>query len=416
LSTVVLAFVYAVGLSVPLVAVAQGSRRIATAFRAHAQTVRIAAGVVMAAVAVVLYTGPVWLTDLQTHVPGYVNALQRLERTKPARKRLARLNGHNGTRAFATAPTGAAGQLRAASAPVKVSLTDYGRAPDFHGVSRWFNTPGLSLDALRGKVVLIDFWTYSCINCLRTLPHLEAWNRRYAAKGLMIVGVHTPEFEFEHDAGNVRQAVRQLGVRYPVAMDNDYATWNAYSNQYWPAEYLIDQSGHVRHIHFGEGEYDQTEKDIRLLLRAGGQSSLPAIGSERDATPTGDLTPESYLGYRRADHYWGSTLHANRDASYRYPPVLGRDQFAYAGRWKVEPDRILSGDGAKLRSRFHARSVHLVLGGHGTVRVSVDGKQQRPVHVAENRLYTLYSTSALREHVLNLSFTRGLAAYAFTFG
>src|SRR5206468_11199190 len=176
---------------------------------------------------------------------------------------------------------------RAASA----GLPDYGAAPDFAGVDRWFNTPGgrpLTIGGLRGKVVLVDFWTYSCINCLRTLPHLEAWDRAYRKAGLVIVGVHTPEFAFEHVVSNVRGAAHRLGVRYPIAIDNRYGTWEAYGNQYWPAEYLIDRSGHVRHAHFGEGEYDRTEQLIRQLL-APRTAELAAATRERDTTPT-DIT------------------------------------------------------------------------------------------------------------------------------
>ena len=164
-------------------------------------------------------------------------------------------------------------------------LADYGVAPEFRGIARWLNTPGgrtLTMRQLHGKVVLIDFWTYSCINCLRTLPHLEAWYSTYHSKGFTIVGVHTPEFSFEHVASNVRRAVEQLGVRYPVPLDNDYGTWDAYHNQYWPAEYLIDRRGHVRHAHFGEGEYDRTERLIRTLL-AESTSKLPV--ASRLSTP-----------------------------------------------------------------------------------------------------------------------------------
>jgi thiol-disulfide isomerase/thioredoxin len=264
--------------------------------------------------------------------------------------------------------------------------------------------------------VLVDFWTYSCINCLRTLPHLEAWDTRYRSKGLVIVGVHTPEFDFEHDLSNVRGAVARLRVRYPVALDNDYRTWNAYSNEYWPAEYLIDQNGHVRHIHFGEGEYAATEHDIRLLLRAGGASRLPKPAHAPDTTPTGDITPETYLGYDRIDRYAGSPLRPDVEASYHAPTRLARDQFAYLGRWTVDGERIVAADGAQIRLHVHARSVHLVLDGHGFVGVSVDGGPRHAVRVDGARLYTLTSSPRLRDGTLELAFTPGLQAYSFTFG
>jgi cytochrome c biogenesis protein CcdA/thiol-disulfide isomerase/thioredoxin len=412
--TVAVAIAYAIGTAVPMLLIAQGSRRAVTALRAHAQRIRVAAGIVMAAAAVVIYNE--WLTDFQAKVPSYANSVENwLLGNKTASKELARFRGEK-THPERTEPRS---RQTLASMPAKVPLEDYGTAPDFHGISHWLNTPGdqaLSLDDLRGKVVLIDFWTYSCINCLRTLPHLKEWDRLYRPKGLVIVGVHTPEFAFEHDLGNVTQATRRLGVRYPVALDNDYATWNAYSNQYWPAEYLLDQTGHVRHVHFGEGEYGKTEHDIRLLLHAGGRAALPVPVREPDLTPTGRITPETYLGYYRIDRYSGSSVSSDVEASYRFPAELAPNHFAYAGRWTVESERIVAGDDARLRLNFQARSVHLVLGGKGLVKVSLDGRAKRTVRVNGDRLYTLVSQRAIRAGTLELAFTPGVEAYAFTFG
>jgi cytochrome c biogenesis protein CcdA/thiol-disulfide isomerase/thioredoxin len=414
--SVLVLIAFAVGTALPMLLVAQGSRRLTTSFRAHAQTVRIAGGILMAAAAVVIYQG--WLQNLQTSVPSWtLSAEHWLLRGDTAKKELSSLQHRKsaGPR-FATAQTARLPALQVASQRVKVPLNDYGAAPDFSGISHWLNTDGLSLDSLRGKVVLIDFWTYSCINCLRTLPHLEDWDKQYGSKGLVIVGVHTPEFAFEHDLGNVRAAVEKLGVRYPVALDNDYKTWNAYSNEFWPAEYLLDQNGRVRHIHFGEGEYEKTEQDIRLLLRAGGSSALPRPVREPDATPTGDITPESYLGYFRIARYSGSQLSADVERDYRFPTSLARDHFAYDGRWTVESERIVAGDGARLRLHFHARQVNLVLGGKGLVAVIVDGHAKGAVRVNGDRLYTLASSRAIRDGTLELAFTPGVQAYAFTFG
>jgi cytochrome c biogenesis protein CcdA/thiol-disulfide isomerase/thioredoxin len=407
---------FAVGTALPMLLVAQGSRRVTTSFRTHAQTVRVAAGILMAAAAVVIYKG--WLEDLQTKVPTWTLTAERwLLHGETAKKELSSLQ-HRKSEAtrFATAQPTRLPALEVASKQVKVALNDYGSAPDFTGVSQWLNTDALSLDALRGKVVLIDFWTYSCINCLRTLPHLEKWDKQYRSKGLVIVGVHTPEFAFEHDVGNVRAAVEKLGVRYPVALDNDYKTWNAYSNEFWPAEYLLDQEGRVRHIHYGEGEYEKTEQDIRLLLRAGGSAPLPTPVREHDATPTGDITPESYLGYFRIERYSGSQLSADVERDYRFPTSLARDHFAYDGNWAVESERIVAGDGARLRLHFHARQVNLVLGGKGLVAVTVDRSAKGAVRVNGDRLYTLVSSRAIRDGVLELAFTPRVQAYAFTFG
>ncbi len=323
---------------------------------------------------------------------------------------------------------------------LKVPLRDYGAAPNFRGISHWLNTKALSISDLRGHVVLVDFWTYSCINCLRTLPHLEQWYRAYHTRGFEIVGVHTPEFAFEHDYGNVRSAVSRLGVRYPVALDNDYSTWNAYQNQYWPAEYLVDQRGEVRHLNFGEGDYGTTEKDIRLLLSAGGSGSLPRskqepnltptailtpesyLGYSRldqqepNLTPTAILTPESYLGYSRLDRYSGSRIAPDTPHMYTFPRSLLDDHLAYAGTWTVHGERIVAGTNARLRLRFHAHDVYIVLGGQGEVKVSLDGRPAAEIHVTGDRLYTVVSSKQLRSALLELAFTPGVNAYSFTFG
>jgi cytochrome c biogenesis protein CcdA/thiol-disulfide isomerase/thioredoxin len=417
-STVLLALLYALGLAVPLLLIAHGSRRIALSFRTHAQTIRVAAGVVIAAVAVVLFNGPAWLTNLQTQVPGYVDSLQgAFEGNHAADRALAHVRGQkSAVPQFGLAAAKRLPSLSLASKRIDVPLNNYGKAPNFSGISHWLNTQPLSIGDLHGKVVLIDFWTYSCINCLRTLPHLEEWDRAYRSKGLVIVGVHTPEFGFEHDLGNVTTATHRLGVRYPVALDNDYKTWNAYSNQYWPAEYLVDENGDVRHIHFGEGDYNGTEHDIRLLLHAGGDSHLPPPKRERDTTPTGDITPESYLGYFRIDRYDGNPLKADVEANYQLPTKLPRDNFAYGGRWTVESEKIVAGPDARLRLHYHARTVNLVLGGRGLVAVVVDGKMRGAIRVRQDRLYTLVSGQHVADGELDLMFTPGVQAYAFTFG
>ncbi|MGZ8691531.1 MAG: cytochrome c biogenesis protein DipZ [Gaiellaceae bacterium] len=405
---VAIAIAYATGAAVPLLAIARGSRGLAARFRQHAQAVRVAGGVLMAAAAVVIYQG--WAENLQTMVPGYAHWVQdAIEGSSAAQHRLDRLGGKTG------AVFDPRGQQLAAQLG-KVPLKDYGAAPDVHDVSAWINSRPLTLPGLRGKVVLVDFWTYSCINCLRTLPYLKAWDARYRSKGLVILGVHTPEFAFERDLGNVRAAVKRLGVGYPVALDNKYGTWKAYSNNYWPADYLVDQAGRVRDVHFGEGDYAKTERNIRLLLEAGNAGQLPQTGRDADRTPRELRTPESYLGYLRIGNYMGSPLRTDRPAAYRFPPSLTQDSFAYAGMWKVEGERIVAGDKARLRLHFEARTVHLVLTGRGFIAVKLNGKPQPMVRVDGDRLYTLVAQSRASDGLLELSFTRGLSAYAFTFG
>jgi thiol-disulfide isomerase/thioredoxin len=379
---------YAIGAALPLLAIAAGSRRVATNFRQHAQAVRIAGGVLMAAAAVVIYNG--WAESLQTKVPSYAQWLQnRIEGSGQAKDQLAHLNGVH-----------------------QQSAQKYPEAPDIQGITAWINSAPLTTQRLRGKVVLVDFWTYSCINCLRTLPYLKAWDARYRKDGLVILGVHSPEFSFEHSLGNVRAAVKRLGIHYPVALDNDFATWTAYQNQYWPADYLIDRTGRIRDVHFGEGQYAQTEAKIRQLLA----TKLPPALDQPDMTPTELRTPESYLGYERIGNYDGSPLRPNRPAQYRFRPALAKDSFAYAGTWTVDKERILAGPGARLRLNFLARSVHLVMTGRGDIHVKLNGRPLRTVHVTADKLYTLATQKGAREGLLERAFTPGLSAYAFTFG
>jgi cytochrome c biogenesis protein CcdA len=398
--TIAVAVAYTLGVSAVLLAIALGGRRASNALRVGVQRFRVAFGAILAAAAVALVFN--LDTRAQSALPNWTQFLQdRTEASASGRKALERTKNVT-ERAPAVAVSGSEG------------LPDYGPAPNFSGIDGWVNSKPLTMQELRGKVVLIDFWTYSCINCLRTLPHLEAWDRLYRKRGLVIVGVHTPEFAFEHVPSNVRSAVKRLGVRYPVAIDNEYGTWNDYGNQYWPAEYLIDRNGHLRRAHFGEGDYEGSEKAIRTLL--GEKPASPASDRLRDLTPTGLLTPETYLGYGRIDRFTGSKLYPNKKATYTLAPALGRDDFAYGGRWTVRAQRIVAGKDARLQLRYYARKVYLVLGGHGTVQVLVDGRPHGVVTVTADRLYTLVDRDSIEEATLELRFSPGVSAYAFTFG
>jgi cytochrome c biogenesis protein CcdA/thiol-disulfide isomerase/thioredoxin len=391
-----LTFAYAVGAAIPMLLIALGGQSIGARLRAHGRELRIASGAVIALVALAIALNAD--ARFQTALPGYTTALQdRIEGTHRAESELAKLRG--------------GGRARAAAHPSVAGLTDYGNAPELHPTGRWFNSKPLTIASLRGRVVLVDFWTYSCVNCLRTLPHVKAWDAAYRARGLTIIGVHTPEFAFEHVASNVGAAIKRLGIRYPVVQDNAFRTWNAYANQYWPAKYLIDRDGHVRYVHFGEGSYDETEAAIRKLLgvQGGHATEMP------DTTPVDLVTPESYLGYERLDRYAGSPLVHDRQAAYRFPATLPQNDLAYAGRWRVEGERIVAGRDARLRLHFHARDVYLVLGGRGHVDVLVGGRRTRSVPVDAYRLYTLRS-GLPDDAVMELRFTPGVAAYAFTFG
>jgi cytochrome c biogenesis protein CcdA/thiol-disulfide isomerase/thioredoxin len=383
---------YALGAAVPMLAIAYGGRSAASGlrfFRAHAQPVRVGLGVLIAASAVLI----VFHVDrtLQTKIGDYTSSLQHAEKSCYAREQL----GYRCVRESS-------------------QLADFGTAPDFRGISDWFNSEPLSLRGLRGKVVLVDFWTYSCINCLRTLPHLKSWWKDYRDKGLVIVGVHTPEFAFEAVPANVRAATKQLGVGWPVALDPQYETWNAYKNQYWPAEYLIDRQGHIRNQHFGEGEYDRTERLIRELLGRPGAAQAELA----DMTPRELVTPETYLGYgHRLERYLGSQPVPDAFVSYSSPSSLNQNGWAFSGRWRLGPEHSTAGTRAKLDLHFHAKDVFIVMGGSGRVGVSVDGRRLGTIRVRGiSRLYPVIRTPHLLDAQLRLSFTPGISVYSFTFG
>jgi cytochrome c biogenesis protein CcdA/thiol-disulfide isomerase/thioredoxin len=395
--TLALTLAYALGAALPMLAIAFLGQRAARSFRTRAENIRRISGVLVGVAALAIALG--LDTKLQTRIPGYVQTVQnRIERSSAAQRELRELTGSKPPKATQSNSEG--------------TLTDYGAAPEFRGVGAWINSKPLTLSRLRGRVVLIDFWTYSCINCLRTLPYIREWDDRYRAAGLTIVGVHTPEFAFERVESNVRQNVKKLKLGYPVAMDNDFGTWGAWHNQYWPAKYLIDRKGHVRFYHFGEGEYSKTEDAIRTLLGA----DAPAASGLAETSPEGQVTPESYLGYKRLDRNGGDQAVQDESHGYTFPRGLLANELAFGGVWTVEGERAIAGLSAGLRLQYRARDVYLVLTGKGSVQVLVDGKPERTVPVSGDRLYTLVERKESGDHLLELRFSPGVAAYAFTFG
>ena len=317
-----------------------------------------------------------------------------------------------------------------------------GRMPPLDGAVQWLNSEPLTAAGLKGKVVLVDFWTYSCINCLRAIPYIRAWAGKYGDEGLVVIGVHAPEFAFEKDVGNVRKAVADLDIRYPVAIDNDYAIWQAFHNQYWPAHYFIDAEGRIRHHHFGEGDYAESEKVIQELLAeagnaapAGGLVSVDAQGVEAAADMTAVGSPETYIGYDRAENFI-SPGGAVADMAHDYTvsgPAL--NEWGLSGLWTVEEERaILDKAGGGIAFRFHARDLHLVLGPGPDGQpvpftITVDGHPPGADHgtdtdaegkgtVTGERLYQLVrQKDAVRDHTFEIHFDApGVAAYAFTFG
>ena len=295
------------------------------------------------------------------------------------------------------------------------SLSDHRPAPEFTGISAWLNSPPLTVANLKGKVVLVQFWTYSCINCLRTLPYVTRWYEQYKDKGFVIIGVHTPEFAFERQTGNVETAIKRFGITYPVALDNQYSTWNAYQNQYWPAEYLIDKSGKIVATQFGEGNYQQMEDAIARLVGDG----LPdAKAKDPDLSAIG--SPEMYFVAEKNDGAIVSSQDARAgERFFTSPKSVPLDRFALSGTWKLSGDEAtLSADDGEIVLRFRAPKVNLVAGSPSpqALLITVDGRPQPSVTVQGSQLYSVYS-GAGGEHELRVTVPKaGLSAFTFTFG
>jgi cytochrome c biogenesis protein CcdA/thiol-disulfide isomerase/thioredoxin len=294
-------------------------------------------------------------------------------------------------------------------------------APEIKGIDAWINSPPLTLSELKGKVVLIDFWTYSCINCIRTLPYLIDWYAKYHDKGFEIIGVHTPEFEFEKNLDNVKAAVVKDGIRYPVALDNQYATWRSFNNAYWPAHYLINKEGDVVYTHFGEGEYDVTENNIRVLLGMNKET----IQNKTPEVFVVNQTPETYLGYARAESFAGQgNLILDKVYQYQYPSEIPENSWALQGPWIVYADRIVSsGVGASIKLHFYAAKVYAVMGeayetGHIKIHFAFDsGSTDKTIDVTMKQLYTLLDSDQPESGMVELVADRpGLEIYTFTFG
>jgi cytochrome c biogenesis protein CcdA/thiol-disulfide isomerase/thioredoxin len=436
LDVVALTTAYSLGIALPIFGLVLLTERLAgttTWLRAHGTEVRRVGGVLLAASALAITFGAA--TSLRTSLPAYSSSIeQHLTNNSAITNKLAGIENPHETKVarhihqvvsnlpkvVTQAPhqvTPPPDQIPTISAS---SLPDAGTAPNFADVTKWLNTPdgsALNLSQLRGKIVLIDFWTYSCINCLRSLPHVEAWYSRYHRAGLDVIGVHTPEFDFEHVASNVEAAISRLGITYPVAMDNDYGTWNAWGNNSWPAEYLIDATGQVRYGSIGEGDYGMTEAAIRALLTSDG-AKLPPPTSVPDRTPEEASTPESYLGYGRLERYVGTPAVAHdTPTTYTFASSLPASHLSYSGQWTVQAEDIRAGTDASLRINVNASDAYLVLSGTGTVTATLDGKPLATQHVAGvPTLYTILAGSQPRQGILQLQVSPGVKAYDFTFG
>lgn len=407
LSTVIITLAYGIGAALPMFLIAYGSNKIISStvsLTRYSETIRKACGALMilGALAIALHAD-VWLQQVTLNYFPMVT----IDNNTLVHKELGLMN----------------------------SEKNFYKAPAFVGITAWLNSPTLTIEQLRGKVVLIDFWTYSCINCVRTLPYLKEWYEKYHDKGLIIIGVHTPEFEFEKNEKNVQDAINRFGISYPVALDNNYGTWKNYSNHYWPAHYLIDQDGFVRHTHFGEGAYTATENEIRKLLGLAPLSDKAGKekGVEEKMPAIIRVTPETYLGYQRGHSYISeNVVQPDTSATYAYTHTLGINQIGLNGTWLIGPQSIQAqSDGSRLDSNFTANRVYLVMSSEQPTLVTVlldnapvppryytkDFNPDGSITVDASRMYDMLDLKGDDgNHVLSIIFTTGVSAYAFTFG
>lgn len=387
---ILVTIVYVIGVGIPLFLFTVAGRNILTKtplLSKYTGKIQQIFGIIMILTALAIFTNydKMIQAKLLDAIPAYSNFLYKLEGNQAVQSQLEKLKG---------------GQPIPSPKTIFTPTQNYGPAPEFVGITKWLNSEPLTISQLKGKVVLIDFWTYTCINCIRTLPYVTSWYEKYKDKGFVVVGVHTPEFEFEKKTENVQNAIKQYNIHYPVAQDNDYKTWRAYNNHYWPAEYLIDAQGNIRRTHFGEGEYDQTEKAIQELLKEAGQKADMPTVELPDQTPRSQLTPETYLGLNRRKGYG--------------------DIWSLGGTWDNQGEYIESRANSTLDFKFNAAKVFLVITPatrKDLIKVSVDGKLTQTLTVSESKLYTLVGLPQVGTHELHLEFqTPGTKIYAFTFG
>jgi cytochrome c biogenesis protein CcdA/thiol-disulfide isomerase/thioredoxin len=411
LNTIVLTCAFAVGAAVPLLFFALAGQRVAervSAFRRRQREIRIAAGIVTILLAVALvFNLP---ATLQRALPDYTGSLQTRLGDEQIREKL-NLGGivNDQNKQLSNCTNGAP------------TLENCGPAPDIKGITAWLNTPAaepIDLHSLRGKVVLIDFWAYSCINCQRAIPHVEGWYKAYAGSGFEVVGVHTPEYAFEKVTGNVKKGAADLGISYPIALDSGYSTWTNYRNRYWPAEYLIDATGTVRHIKFGEGDYNVTEKLIRRLLTDAHTSvKLPPPVDAPDTTPQHGLTPETYFGVGKMVNFAGGGVYDEGSATFTLPPSLPTDSFGLQGPWALDyQGATADGDNSSIELNYHARNVYIVVGGSGTVTVLRDGTTTTLPIDGPPTSHQVVAGNDVGRGTLQVRPSKGLQVYSFTYG
>lgn len=396
----IITLAYAVGTAIPMLAVMYGGRSFLSrvpGLVSNTSAIQKAFGILMILTAIAIHFN--FDRSFQAYIlekfPDYGTGLTKLEDNQTVKDQLEKLKSGN------------------------QSLNQ--NAPELIEGGQWFNSLPLRLSELKGKVVLIDFWTYTCINCIRTLPYIKSWHEKYKDKGLVIIGVHTPEFEFEKNPINVERAIKDFSLDYPIMQDNNYETWNSFRNRYWPAKYFIDHEGRLRFTHFGEGEYDESERLIQDLLKEAGA----VIDDMPVSNPAYDIesrTPETYLGYERIDNF-SSNEDIREDVEFNYstPKNLSNNHFAIKGTWKIRDEKAEPMQGATLILDFESKNVHLVMGSKnkvsGKVRVYLDDRIVSEISVYDYQLYDLIKLGQPGRHVLKLEFIdSNLELFAFTFG
>jgi thiol-disulfide isomerase/thioredoxin len=424
------AVAYGIGSALVLYLLMLGGRKVVAPLARRGIGLQIAMGAVMVLVALAMlknydvrFQGTI-ASDLPSFL---VDPSKSLEETATAKSALAAVRGSN--HGIGSKATGAAPETNANDAH---RLPVLGKAPEFIDNQVWSNTPGgrgLTLKSLRGRVVLVDFWHYTCINCIRTLPYLKAWDQRYRKDGLTIVGIHTPEFPFEKDGGNVQEAIESEAIHYPVAQDNELATWSAYGTESWPTQFFVDAHGNVRYVHSGEGEYGEQEQVIRSLLAEAGKTVGGGVKVHALVASQGVTTPETFIGAARAERFANARISLGSH-DFSAPPTIPANEFAYRGRWKISLDSATAGAGASVDLNFGARRVYLVLDSPGhsrRMRVLLDGHPisnadaGSDVHgsiltVTSPRLYSVVELPKVGNHLLTLEAETGLKVYVFKFG
>ncbi|WP_337006969.1 MULTISPECIES: cytochrome c biogenesis protein DipZ [unclassified Microbacterium] len=414
IGTVLLTVSFAIGVAVPLLIFALAGRSVVErirSFRSKERGLRIAAGVAMIALAVgLVFNVPQMLQRL---LPDYTAPLQEQIADSQQVQDALDLGGLvNDENKDLDKCTNGAEQLESC-----------GTAPSIKGIQEWLNTPNgeaIDLKDLRGKVVLIDFWAYSCINCQRSIPHVVAWDKAYRDAGLEVIGIHSPEYAFEKDPGNVAAGARDFGIEYPVALDNNLSTWTNYRNRYWPAHYLIDASGTVRHISFGEGNYAATESMIRELLKDADPSvKLPAATEVADDTPdVGSTTRETFLGASKDVNYGGEGDYRAGTDTFAFPKKQPADSFALDGEWKVDTQFATpAADAGEVKLDYHAAEVRIVVAGSGDIKVRRDDGSTETITIdGTPRSYELVKQKDIAAGTLTLEVPSGIEVYSFTFG